>query len=177
MRAYYRTSSTWLARSGAVPHRGPVCVYAHQSWISCSALWRVGNVIPVRVFKSETERQTYRQNRQAAPWTRAGGGPRPCCGGSGDYTLWSARGPYWGTCRATVNPRFHIKVTGRVKLQYPSPTSPFQIKSSISVWCFGKSLSQDRPGSQCAPFDDNTFSPCFRYRPVIFSTVLSWTTV
>lgn len=72
--------------------------------------------------------------------------PCPFSGGRGDYMLWSARGPYWGTCRASVNPRFQIKVTGGVKLQNPSPSSPFQVKSSISAWCSQK-VSQNCPVS------------------------------
>lgn len=87
--------------------------------ISCSSLWRGENIIPVCVFRS-LDRET---DKQAAPLTRAvgrGGGRADCSGGSGDYMLWSARGPHWGTCRATVNPRIQIKVTGGVKLQNPS---------------------------------------------------------
>lgn len=107
----------------------------------------------------ETDIQT---NRQAAP--------RPCSGGIGDYMLWSARGPYWGTCRASVNSRFQIKVTGRVKLQNPSPF--LSVPGWVSHFCrmFTKSLSEP-PFSVCAIYD-NTFSPCFHLTGDI-STILS----
>lgn len=88
-------------------------------------------------------------DKQTGSSLNQGWGPGPCSGGSGDYMLWSARGPYWGTCRASVNPRFQIKVTGGGKITESLPLplpSPFQVKSFISVWCSQK-VSPNRPFS------------------------------
>ena len=166
----YHTSSTSLAGSGGGASVRPV--YVVDTGVQYPAL-PFGEVDTSSQYVSLRVRQRDRHtDKRTGSSFNQGSGPRPCCGGSGDYMLWSARGPYWGTCRATVNPRFQIKVTGRVKLQNPSPFLSFP------GWKFlfdihKKSL---RTALSVCTIYDNTFSPCFHFTSE-FSAILSWTLV
>lgn len=74
----------------------------HQSWRFCSNFWRWNYHPSLRVW--QWDRHTERHSSISQ-------GPRPssCGGRSRDYPLGSARSLYWGSCRATISPRFQIK--------------------------------------------------------------------
>ncbi|TNN61185.1 hypothetical protein EYF80_028570 [Liparis tanakae] len=68
--------------SGAGPLQGQFMSRTPEFY----TLLRGGNVIPARVFKSQTERQTDGQTGSSFS-TRGCAATPPCGGGSGDYTL------------------------------------------------------------------------------------------
>lgn len=167
----YHTSFTWLAGSGA--SLGPVCVVNTRVYYPAVPFGKVetsSQYVSLRV--RQRDRHT---DKQTGSSVNQGWGPLcPCSGGSGDYMLWSARGPYWGTCRATVNPSFQIKVTSTVKLQNPSP---FRFRSRFHVpLVFDVHKTSFRTALSVCTIYNNTFSPCFHLTCDV-STMFSWTTV
>lgn len=132
-----------------------------NSLITCSTFWRVGNSILVCVFKSETDRQTY---RQAAPLTRAGGHtPVVAVVETICYDLLEEH------VGLSVNPMLQIKITGRIKLQNPSALLSFP--ASKLHFLFDDHKTSLRTALPVCTIYDNTFSPCFHLTTDI-STIL-----